>query len=56
MTTEEGALKRPNLMYESFITKKRKTKKIFNMTEITSPWVWENSLKRAYDGNRGSCC
>jgi hypothetical protein len=46
---ERGGLKRPDLMYESFITKKGKTKKIFNMTEITSPWAWEGSLKRAYD-------
>jgi hypothetical protein len=46
---DEGGLKRPDLMYESFITKKGKTKKIFNMTEITSPWAWEGSLDRACD-------
>jgi hypothetical protein len=49
ITDEEGGLKRPDLMYESFITKKGKTRKIFNMTEITSPWAWEGSLDRAYD-------
>jgi hypothetical protein len=48
MTDDEGALKRPDLMYESFITKKTKTKKIFSLTEITSPWTWEHSLERAY--------
>jgi hypothetical protein len=45
---ENGGLKRPDLMYESFITKKGKTKKVFNMTEITSPWAWKDSLERAY--------
>jgi hypothetical protein len=49
MTDEEGALKRPDLMYETFITKKGKTKKIFNMTEITSPWSWKDSLQEAYN-------
>jgi hypothetical protein len=49
ITTEEGALKRPDLMYETFVTKKGKTKKIFNLTEITSPWAWEDSLDRAYE-------
>jgi hypothetical protein len=36
-------------MYESFLTKNGKTKKIFNMTEITSPWAWKDSLERAYE-------
>jgi hypothetical protein len=49
MTDEEGALKRPDLMYETFITKKGKTRKVFNMTEITSPWSWKNSLDNAYE-------
>jgi hypothetical protein len=35
---EEGGLKRPDLMYETAITSRGKTKKIFNMTEITCPW------------------
>jgi hypothetical protein len=39
-------------MYESSITKNGKTKKIFNMTEITSPWAWEGSLDRAYEYKR----
>jgi hypothetical protein len=47
--TESGGLKRPDLMYESFISNKRGgTKKIFNMTEITSPWAYGDSLLRAY--------
>jgi hypothetical protein len=46
---DHGGLKRPDLMYESYITSKGKTKKIFNMTEITSPWAWQGSLKRAYE-------
>jgi hypothetical protein len=49
ITDEEGGLKRPDLMYESFVTKQGKTKRIFNMTEITSPWAWKDSLDRAYD-------
>jgi hypothetical protein len=49
---EHSGLKRPDLMYESFITKNGKTKKIFNMTEITSPWAWEGPLKRAYEFKR----
>jgi hypothetical protein len=49
MTDEEGALKRPDLMYETFITKNGVTKKYFNMTEITSPWSWKDSLETAYD-------
>jgi hypothetical protein len=43
-----GGLKRPDLMYESLITKNGKTRKIFNMTEITSPWAFDKSLERAY--------
>jgi hypothetical protein len=46
---DEGGLKRPDLICESFITKRGKTKKIFNMTEITIPWAWGDSLERAYD-------
>jgi hypothetical protein len=49
ITDEEGALKRPDLMYESFVKKKNETKRIFNLTEITSPGVWEASLDVAYD-------
>jgi hypothetical protein len=49
MKDGEDALKRPDLMYESFITRNGKTKKIFNMTEITSPWAWEHSLQRAFE-------
>jgi hypothetical protein len=45
---DNGGLKRPDLMYESFVTKNGKTKKIFNMTEITSPWAFDNSLEKAY--------
>jgi hypothetical protein len=48
ITNEEGALKRPDLMYESTVMKKHKTLKIFNLTEITSLWSFENSLERAY--------
>jgi hypothetical protein len=47
-TTEEGRLKRPDLMYESFVQRRGKTLKYFNMTEITCPWSWEDSLERAY--------
>jgi hypothetical protein len=35
-------------MYESFVTKRGVTKKIFNMTEITSPWAFEDSVMRAF--------
>jgi lauroyl/myristoyl acyltransferase len=52
LTNEEGGLKRPDLMYETFITKKGVTKKIFNLTEITSPWAWKHSLDAAYDNRR----
>jgi hypothetical protein len=45
---KHGGLKRPDLMYESFITKKGVTKKIFNMTEITSPWAFDDSVLRAF--------
>jgi hypothetical protein len=37
ITDEEGALKRPDLTYESFVQKKHKTLKIYNLTEITIP-------------------
>jgi hypothetical protein len=46
ITDEEGGLKRPDLMYESFITRQGKTRRIFNMTEITSPWAWEGFSTR----------
>jgi hypothetical protein len=50
MSDEEGALKRPDLMYETFIMRKngKKPKTIFNLTEITSQWAWEDSLERVY--------
>jgi hypothetical protein len=35
-------------MYESFVTEREKAKKIQNLTEITSPLAWEDSLERAY--------
>jgi hypothetical protein len=47
-TDEDGALKRPDLMYESFAQKKGKTRKYYNLTEITCPWAWGDSLERAY--------
>jgi hypothetical protein len=47
--SSEGGLKRPDLMYESFITSKGKMKTIFNMTEITSPWAFGDSLHQAYE-------
>jgi hypothetical protein len=49
LTDAEGALKRPDLMYESFVTKKGKTRKIYNLTEITSSWAWEGTLDAAYE-------
>jgi hypothetical protein len=36
-------------MSESFVTKKGKTMKCYSLTEITSPWAWEESLDRTYD-------
>jgi hypothetical protein len=48
-TKEEGALKRPDLMYVSTIQKKNGIpKRILNLTEITSLWPWEDSLDREY--------
>jgi hypothetical protein len=47
-TDEEGARKRPDLTYESFVREKGKQLKYFNMTEITCPWSWEDSLEKAY--------
>jgi hypothetical protein len=49
---EDGGLKRSDLMYETAITSRGKTKKIFNMTEITCPWEYEDSLVRAYEEKR----
>jgi hypothetical protein len=49
LTDEDGALKRPDLMYESFITKRGKAKGIYNLAEITSLWAWENKLEEAYE-------
>jgi hypothetical protein len=40
ITDEEGALKRPDLTYESYVHKKNKTLKIYDLTEITSQWAW----------------
>jgi hypothetical protein len=40
ITSDEGALKRPDLMYESFVQKRGKLWKYYNLTEITCPWAW----------------
>jgi hypothetical protein len=39
ITTKEGARKRSDLMYESTVVKRNKTLKIYNLTEIASPWA-----------------
>jgi hypothetical protein len=44
ITDEEGALKRPDLMYESLFHKKNETLKIYDLTEITSLWAWDIHL------------
>jgi hypothetical protein len=45
---EGNALKRPDLMYETSVQKKGRTKRFSDRTETTCPWSWEGSLERAY--------
>jgi hypothetical protein len=48
ITSDDGALRRPDLMYDSFVQKRGKLWKYYNLTEITCPWAWGDSLERAY--------
>jgi hypothetical protein len=50
LSNEEGALKRPDLMYISTVPRRNsRPRRILNLTEITSSWPWKDSLDRAYE-------